>query len=269
MPVDALLAALTPEARVEAIDVGSQFNKDEVLSQISVTQAAYARSGAELAQHGFTAEDAAELGELEDAVRSATDERTGANLTTRAGRIAYRRLVTQAKGAVKNGTSVLRNLAATVARKPDPANPTAAAQLTAALAVSGPVGRSYGKISDQLDVLLKAFNEVAIAKVGESRGGPEAKAKLEHARRELDAGRPANLAPTGTPTETQAQNLIEGLAVQYLRAARKAARAAADRLGDPALAKAYELQFLYNSDSRRSGGAAGDGPALPPLTPTP
>jgi len=269
MPVDALLAALTPEARLEAIDVGSQFNKDEVLSQISVTQAAYARSGAELAQHGFNAEDATELGELGDAVRNATDERVGANLTTRAGRVAYRLLVTQAKGAVKNGISVLRNLAATVARKPDPANPTAAAQLTAALALAGPVGRSYARISDQLAVVLKAFNEVAIAKVGENRGGPEATAKLEQARRALDAGRPANLAANGTPAETQAQNLMEGLAVQYLRAARKAARAAADRLGDPALAKAYELQLLYTSDSARNGGPSSDGPTPPPVTPTP
>lgn len=269
MPVDALLAVLTPEARVEAIDVGSQFNKDEVLSQISASQAAYARSGAELAQHGFTAEDAAELAELEDAVRSATDERTAANLTTRAERVAYRRLVTQAKGAVKNGISVLHNLAATVARKPDPANPTAAAQLSAALALAGPVGRSYARISDQLDMLLKAFTDIGIAKAGESRGGPEAKAKLEHARRELDAGRPANLASNGTPAETQAQNLLEGLAVQYLRAARKAARAAADRLGDPVLAQAYELQFLYTSGADRKANVPSDGPTSPPVTPTP
>ncbi len=264
MPVDTLLAALTPEARLEAIEVGAQFNKVEVLSQVAATRAAFTQSRAELAQHGYTAEDDAELGELEEAVRSATEDRTSANLETRAGRIAFRRLVTQAKGAVKNGVAVLRNLAATVSRKPDPAAPTAAAQLSAALAVTGPVGRSYSRISQQLDVLLQAFSEVGIAKTGENRGGPEAKAKLEQARRELNAGRPSSLAPNGTPAETQAQNLLEGLAVQYVRAARKAGRAAGDRLGDPALAKSYELHVLYANEVGRREAPPTDGPAPAP-----
>lgn len=263
MAVEALLAALTPEARLEAIDIGAQFNKDQVLDQISASRAAFAQSGAELAQHAYTAEDDAELGEIEVAVRAATGDRTGATLTTRAGRQAYRDLVTKAKGAVKNGTSVLRNLASAVARKPDATNPTAATQIGAALALVGPVGRSSTRISGQLDVLLTAFKDDAIAKAGQGRGGPEAKARVEKARAELDAGRPAHLAPNGTPAETQAQNLLEGLAVHYLREARKAARAASDRLGDPALAKAYELSSLYSSGGGGTGHAEPETPATP------
>lgn len=264
MAVEALLAALTPEARLEAIDIGAQFNKTEVLDQITSTRAAFAKTGGELAQHGYTAADDAELGEVEVSARGATEDRTGAHLTTRGGRDAYRRVVTKAKGDVKNGTSVLRNLASAVARKPDADNPTAGSQIGTSLALAGPVGRSSKKISDQVDILLNAFKDDAIAKAGKDRGIAEAKARLEKARAALDAGRPVHLAPNGTPVETQAQNLIEGLAVHYLREARKAARAAADRLGDPALAKAYELSALYGAGDGGSGHSEIVAPPPPP-----
>lgn len=258
MPIDTILSALSPEARLEAIEVGTQFNKDEVLGQIALTRAAFSTTGAALLRHGFADVDAAELGEIEAALFAATEDRADASLDGRAGRIAFRATVSRAKAAAKGTTALLRNLASAVARRPDPNNPDASPRLAAVLAAVGPVGRSATRIASQVDLLLSALGEPSIEKAGESRGVPEARAQLEKARQSLQEGQWVRAANAGTPSQTQAQNLLEGLAVQYLREARKAARAAAERLGDPALAKAYELTALYSD----RGGAA-------PTRPTP
>lgn len=263
MTIDTILSSLSPEARLEAIEVGAQFNKDEVLSQIALTRAAFAINGAALGRHGFTAEDAAELADVEGAIRGASEGRTDASLEGRASRLAFKQTVSGAKAGVKAATALLRNLGSAVARRPDPDNPEASPKLGAVLAAVGPVGRSPSRIAAQVELLLSALSEPSIAKVGEARGGPEAKAQLEAAQRALEEGRLVRAGSTGTPRETQAQNLLEGLAVQYLREARKAARAAADRLGDPALARAYELTALYAA--RGEAASSKPTPVVQPL----
>lgn len=266
MTIDTILSLLSPEARLEAIEVGAQFNKDEVLSQIALTRAAFAMSGAALGRHGFTMGDAVELAEVEAAIRGASEGRTDASLEGRASRLAFKQTVSDAKASVKAATALLRNLGSAVARRPDPNNPEAASKIGAVLAAAGPVGRSPSRIGAQVELLLSALGDPSIAKVGETRGGPETKAQLEVAQRALEEGRLVRAGSTGTPRETQAQNLVEGLAVQYLREARKAARAAADRLGDPSLARAYELTALYAP--RGEPGASRPTPAVEPQ-PTP
>lgn len=249
MSVESQLAALSPDARIELIDVGEQFNRDVVLDQIEVSLEAFGRTGAELATAGVTAEDADDLRDIQAAIIAAGEDRTSVGTGKSVGRKGYQAAISRGKVACAAAITVLQNSAAALARKPDPTNPDAAATIASFLQKTGSVGRSGTKVIAQLGVLELAFADQAVAKATATRGGPAAKAEIEAAHSACTAARPAHLASGGTPVQTQHQNLLEGLAVSFLRAFRKAARTRAKQLGNPALAKAYELTKLYAGQS--------------------
>ena len=70
----------------------------------------------------------------------------------------------------------------------------------------------------------------------------------ERSRRDgsrLRASVAARAGSPGTPAETEQLDLLDGIIVALVRGARKAARAAAKRLGTPALTADFELTKLY------------------------
>ena len=119
-------------------------------------------------------------------------------------------------------------------------------------------------LAEQLDLLRGALAAPPIAEVTASRGGPAAVAVLAAAAsgvRAVAAGRPSG---TGTPEETERLNLIDGLIVTLARRARAAARSASDELGQPAMAKAFELSALYAA----TASATVEPPPAEPAPPT-
>jgi hypothetical protein len=77
-----------------------------------------------------------------------------------------------------------------------------------------------------------------------------------------------NTTRRGTVAETEQLDQIDGLIVDLVRRARKAARSAARQMGQPALAKAFELDLLYGGtggnkdedDTEESGPPTGGAP---------
>ena len=257
MSVESQLAALTPEAMEEAVDIGQQFNDDEVLDQVVASLAEYDRTSPDLGEQGFTAEDVQDLRDLEPALRTAGMTRTGALTGTRAGKKAYQNAVTAGKGAFRRAVTVLTNTADFLARRPDASNPTAANLIAVHLGKVGRLGRAGTRVSKQLDDLKVTLANEAVAKAAATRGGPTAKTAVDNALAALQASRPAYLASPGTPTQTRQQNLLEGVSVLLLRSLRKAARERAKQTGDAAFAKGFELSKLYAPESKPS-------PATPP-----
>jgi len=245
MSVESQIAALSSEARADAIDVGAQFSNPQVRNQVARSLAAFVQTGAELAVAGFVAEDAADLKELEPALNEAQAERQDADTTRIVGKRGYRNAVTSGKGAVRAAVTVLQNTASATERRPDSTNPLAPLRIAVALQKLGPVGRTGKKVLNQLEILEATFADEAVTKATANRGGPTTATAITTALAALNAAWPSHIQGGGTPAESQTLNLIEGIAVGLLRAMRKAARERSFQTGNPALAKAYELDLLY------------------------
>ena len=101
-----------------------------------------------------------------------------------------------------------------------------------------------GPLADQLQVLGNTLARPAVRAVVEDDVDAElAEARrAEQALRALDAQR---AAPAGTPEETQRLDLLDGMVVTLVRQIARSAKAAARRLGDPALADVFSLEALY------------------------
>ena len=91
------------------------------------------------------------------------------------------------------------------------------------------------------------------------RGADQAIIDLKAGAEALRSADVEGAVPAGTPAETQLLDHLDGIIVGLVRRARKAGRSAADRLGDPAIATAFELSKLYGP----SGNAKKNAPAAP------
>ena len=123
------------------------------------------------------------------------------------------------------------------------------------------------KLATQLDLLRKTLNLPAVTTITVQSGGPEAITDLEAsavALRDAAQGK----AGGGTVGATENIDILDGIIVTLARSARKAARAAARKLRQPALATAFELSHIYDNRSESSTDVPNPAPGTnAPVTP--
>jgi hypothetical protein len=107
----------------------------------------------------------------------------------------------------------------------------------------------------QLVLLGDALKNKVVAAEAKEQGGPEAVAELEASIAALRKADQEDVGVRGTPVETMKLDLLDGIIVQQVRRARRAALAASKRLGNPALVEAFKLDKLYRS---KGGAPAGE-----------
>lgn len=243
MPID--LSALSPEASAAYILVGRQFGSPDTTAQANQTLKGLSTYAAELVQHGFAPEDGARLADARDALVAAGADRVGAVGDKKVTSATHGAALQEGKSRRESARSILENAQRSLVESGTAVAKLGAKVIIAALQQTRSVGADGGKLAEQLDVLSGALADPNVAPAAAGRGGPAAVTALVAMAAELRASVAARAGSPGTPAETEQLDLLDGIIVALVRGARKAARAAAKRLGTPALTADFELTKLY------------------------
>jgi hypothetical protein len=243
MPID--LTALSPKAREGYIRLGRRFSSPFTLAQANQTLKGLADHGSEVAKHGFVAEDTQRLTDARDGLLDAgvgrIEARGDKNVTSK----TYLAAVETGRSTRLSARTVLENTRRVLHEKRDLTAEAAVTRVDTALQQTRTASRDAVKLAEQLDVLRDTLADPALAPEAQGRGGPQAVVDLQTAAATLRAAAVVRTGARGTPAETERLDLLDGIVVTFTRNARKAARAAAKRLGTPALAADFELTKLY------------------------
>lgn len=244
MPLD--LSTIPPEMREALIDTGRDFSSTDVLRQIEKMLNANTVHGTYVLSHGFTASQVEMAGQVRDALLAAGVARDRAKTQKKATNAALLDAMRAGKNARftarSSFSSALFELALT-------GNVDAVNAIKAALDATSSAGSDAKKLRDQLELLAGLLEDEAIR--GKTPDAENLRTTLTSRAAAIDIARQNRTTPAGTPVETEDINLIDGLGVELVRLARKAARAAARALGQPAIADAYELDELYQATGRK------------------
>lgn len=230
--------------RAKFIETGRDFGSDRTYAQAQETLKNARENEAALRQVGFgspqidrlqTAADAQkELGADRDLARTgegiATRERNDAEKEGKHARTVATVALTTASGELQFASEI------DAAREVD--------QVLHQVSVGS--GSHLPTLSSHLGMLAGVLAVAPVAAVLADIGGPEAAKQVTEAKAKVDdAIRRGKSNASHTPEQTEQLDLLDGIVVDLVRKARKAARAASKKLGRPALAKLFELDLLY------------------------
>lgn len=272
MPTAATIALLTkleildPEDQEELVEIGAQFGTEDVLLQIARFGEAATSTGAIPARYGFTAEDAADLTPVAEAITEISGVRVSKDVVRSTSTHDFRDTISRGKRAVSSGRTVLANAELALRRVPGAESKAARSLIRATTEKLGKAGRSKVKLSTQLQALRTTLGDASLAAALSARGGPEVITAIDAALKELSGKTAPGEKIRGNPMETRKLNLLEGHAVTILRQARAAAREWALERRDNTLGKAYELEFLYSSSKSEAPPHEPSTPSIPPVT---
>jgi hypothetical protein len=232
--------------RLQALRVGEQFPSEQTVRQAELTLAAIERYGSELSDFGYNGDDAEELKACLDALLAARASRDEVRTPNKQPTAELQQALSVGKTARQRAQAVL-DRAAQLSLEDKP---------LLAGAINGVLSQTRSAKSDpqalrhQLSVLLEKFGDQEVAAVVHSRGGPSAVRALAQAIKDLDGARTARL-PTVSYDESETIDFLDGLIVENARDARRAARIAAQILGRPELAAAFELTALQEGKDQK------------------
>jgi hypothetical protein len=262
MAVD--LESLAPRARERYLALGPRYPATAVLEQANATMLGLEHHGPALLLHGFGLADARRLRNVRDALLAYLTTRTQA----RAGRAASRSNHASARRNARQERRCARAVLELAVGDLLEAGadawlvPHTALQQTRRLA-------SNDALPVQMDTLYQALSHAAVAPVVAERGGAEIAQRLSDAREELLACNFENAAHPEVAATAENRNILCGIAITLVRSANAAARVAARRLGQPAIAVAFRLVHLEPPRKKRAAAAPpAEKPAPPAGEPT-
>lgn len=262
------LSKLSPKARTAYILIGRHFASPDTLAQANQTLQGLAAYAADLVPHGFAAEDAQRLLDARDALFEAGVGRAEARNGKKTTSYAYVAALSAGKLTRQSALAILAGTRRVLNEEDTPASAAAAALVDTAMAQASS-GDQPETLAEQLDVLRGVLLDSAVAAAAANRGGADAAKDLEDRATALRSAAAARAGAPGTRSETEHLDLLDGIVVTLARNARKAARAAARRLGKPALTADFELTKLYAARSAAApkAPAPGNGKGAPEATP--
>ena len=263
MPID--LSTLSPHARAEYIRIGRQYGSTDTLAQANQTLTGLVKYAPELTRHGFSLGDGTRLEGARDGLIEAGVDRSGKVGTRKVTSHAYVDALAHGKAKREDARSILDNAKRALSERVDATAAAGVNVIKAALQQTRSAGADGDKLAGHLDTLRLALGDPNVLVEVSGRGGLDAGIDLQIAADTLRAASKERAGAPGTPAETELLNLLDGIIVGLARGARKAARAAAKRLGMPALMADFELTKLYAS--RGAGKATAAPAATPPVPP--
>lgn len=256
--IDQELAKLPTAERESLLKIGKAFGSTSALAQARLTLNALAAHGANL--NGFTTRQKTLLDWTATALERAGAGRADSQAAKKSTNLALVFAMREGKAHRLEARSILE---AALLDLRSVGGPDAEASIRAATVIldtTASSGADPDTLAVQLDQLAAQLSVPAIATLVAEDGGPDAVTHSLASSASLRALAATTAIPRGTPAETQRLDLLDGLAVELVRQARRAARAAGRRLSNPALADAFELNALYPSRAR---------PPTPPAPPAP
>lgn len=246
MPYD--VSPLAAAERRRLIVIGMQFGSDDALAQGRQTLNALSTHAAVLADFGFEAADVTELAAACDGLVEAGVGREGARSDRKATNAAVLDAMFVGKSQRMAARAALVNARRRLAKSGG--NEALIRSIEATLDRTRSAGADPEELATQLDQLRTTLVTPGVA--GMLRNAEALAATLTTRAEALRIATAQAAGPRGTPEQTEVVNVLDGLIVELVRAARLAARAAARERGQPAIAKAFELTALYRSTGRRA-----------------
>lgn len=243
--LDAELAALPADLREGYIRVGRQYGSDATLGQADRTLNGCAQYGAQVAAEGFSAADAQALAHWRDGLVLAMGGRSGARVGRKSTNQDLVAAMKAAKARRMSARSVLKSVPSKLRALNTDDGRSAAGRVEGVLGQTESAGADPKKLAGQLDLLAGMLDDAAVQGVVEAGLAASKAAVVRAAATSVRTAEAKRSVPAGTPQETQRMDLLDGLIIERVRAARSAARAASREAGDPAIEKAFELVDLY------------------------
>lgn len=235
------LDAIPSEVRARLIAVGAQFGSADTLAQADATLQACELYASRLEEHGFIAPDVERLRIARDLLREtgAADEppASARKLTS----IEYVRELREGKTLRQQARAILHIIMQRLTFSPDPV------QLEAARSVGSSLDRTQSSRGDaiqlagQLDQLRATLTMARVERLAANRGGPSLVPRMARVADRLRA----ITADRKGSEQGDRIDLIDGIIIEHVRDARRAARSAARADSAPEIAAAFELVRLY------------------------
>lgn len=245
--------------RVTYIQIGRQYSSEATLRQAVLTLQAFERYGVKVADYGYVAKDADALKGARAALEQASSGREGTRADRTERSLVFNRAMTAGKQARLRARTILEGVESEL-RDSGQGDVTT---LTTVLGHTRAAGGDAVRLREQLEQLAQLLADKAIAAVARPRGGAGAAAALKAAIDDLKSAEAELPSGPNTSAVTEQMDLLDGYIVESARRARKAARAAATALGQPDIARAFELSALYKPRPTVASPAA-PSPSEPP-----
>ncbi len=243
------LENISAEKAAQLIKLGQGYGSGPVKTQAEQILGAFTQHKGVVVRYGFTEEDAEEIAELVTMYPANLGERANKKVGRTVTSTALRAQVKGGKQARLRGRAMLeavgnRLVAGQTAAATDP-KAEAGRLIAATLAQTDAVSREVDALLAQLRLIAHCWTSKAIATEAAKRGGDEVIALLQTQIQTLDASLKDLQQATTTSADTQRLDLIDGLIIERVREASRAAKVAAKVEGNPALADAFKLKHLY------------------------
>jgi hypothetical protein len=255
MPVD--VSTLPPESREVYLDLGRRVTTPNTLAQANKTIRAFTKFGAEVTLHGYGPDDDAHLSDTRDTL---IDRFTDGSDAKGASKLAAGAYVTARRDAKDERQSVRTLLTGCVPRLRDAGNVVDAKRLQSLLEQTSRAPNDTALL-DHMKRLHALLGEPVLEPLIVNRGGPDMLLRIERSRNSLLSA----IRERGGNPEVSAlsdeRDILDGIIVTLTRNAARAARVAARRLGQPAIAQEFKL--VYFRATRNGSVEDGGEPTLP------
>ncbi|NUN12597.1 MAG: hypothetical protein HUU55_03060 [Myxococcales bacterium] len=243
--IDQRLGQYSVSQREERLRIGRGFGSDLTVAQANQTLNGLKKYKAELATRGFPQSNVDELIWCRDAIGICLGGRGVIQVINKVTNKALMDKMKLGKAIRMELRSVFQDVAESLEEKPDDESAQELAlTVRTTLEKTSSAGADPLKLAEQLERYLNLAQQPTVAALLSQNASAlvtEATTVAQEIR-DLEA---KSAGPRGTPAESQRLDLVDGRIVQLVRKARASARAAARKLGDEAIAKAFELSALY------------------------
>lgn len=233
--------------REKHIRIGRGFPASNTLEQADETLRALGLFGSYLVAEGFTATDGERLAAARDLLIAAGVTRETVRGNRKSTRQAVATHLREAKGKRLRARTVLENTKSNLELRTDAAAVEAVRLIDGALLQTQSAGADPEPLATQLEVLHNTLGHAVVREEAEGRGGAQAIEDLRASAVAVRGAVRSNTKRRGTVAETERLDQIGGIIVDLTRRARKAARSAARQIGQPSIARAFELDLLYGA----------------------
>jgi hypothetical protein len=247
---------MAPEAHAYYLAIGERYTTPDVLAQVDMSLAGLVLYGALLAPCGFGAEDGQDMLEGREVARA--EESGGAQTATdhKATTLNAADVIDTAKQRRQDAITILKGTKRVSRQR---GNKNAMALVTSALSKTSAL-TDDSALPTQLSVLQVALEDPALAAVVAGGGGPECATDLATLQPAVRAALSDRTSAPAITAAAQRRDILDGILVTLARQARAAARRAARKHGQPAIAAAFELIHL---EPRRRKAPSADVPEPP------
>ena len=257
---------MSPEAHAYYLAIGERHTTPDVLAQADMSLAGLVLYAAFLAPCGFGAEDGEDM--LEGRAVARAEESGGAQTATdrKATTLNAADVIDAAKQRRQDAITILKGTKRVSRQR---GNKNAMSLVTSALSKTSAL-IDDSALPAQLAVLQVALQDPALAEVVAGRGGPECAADLATMQPTVRAALSDRTSAPVITAAAQRRDILDGILVTLARQARAAARRAARKHGQPAIAAAFELIHLEPKRRKAPSAEVPETPAPPaPEQPTP